>query len=295
VLFRSVDNGSSDGSQSVAAAAGATVIAMGSNKGFAPAVNRGIRAANTEWVVIVNNDVTLDPGWLGELVSAASATGAGFATGKLLAMDSEHLDSTFDLVTRAATAWRSGAGRPDGPAWSESRPIQCAPLTATLFRREVFENIGSLDERFESYLEDVDLGLRCAAAGISGVFVPSALGRHAGSATRGPWHKATVQQIARNQMFLCHKHFRTAPRWPLVAGQLLWGLVAARHGRFVAWLAGKWEGYGRRAEFGNCADTWPAIRDTVQESEAELLELQRRTGFDFYWRCYFLLTGGGRR
>lgn len=290
-----VDNGSSDDSEKVAVARGATFIPLGSNRGFAGGVNRGILEAKTEWVVILNNDVTLDAGWLSTLVTAAAGSGAGFATGKLLTMDRRLLDSTFDLVSRGATAWRCGTGRPDGPPWNEQRRISCAPLTAALFRRDVFDTVGALDERFESYLEDVDLGIRCTGAGIFGIFVPAALGCHAGSATRGPWHKATVRQIARNQLFLFHKHFRSAPRWPAVVAQVLWGLVAARHGCLAAWFAGKWEGYRRRGEFEHADGRWQRIQQAIEESEADLLQLQRRTGFDAYWRCYFLLTGGRRR
>jgi GT2 family glycosyltransferase len=44
---------------------------MGSNLGFA-AVNRGIEAADAEWVAILNNDVTLEPVWLTRLLEAAA-------------------------------------------------------------------------------------------------------------------------------------------------------------------------------------------------------------------------------
>ncbi|MEO7145395.1 MAG: glycosyltransferase, partial [Bryobacteraceae bacterium] len=77
-----VDNGSTDDSADAAAAAGARVIPMGVNAGFARAVNRGIRESRTEWVVIVNNDVAPAPDWLEKLEQAAGSS--WFATGKLL-------------------------------------------------------------------------------------------------------------------------------------------------------------------------------------------------------------------
>ncbi len=63
--------------------------------------------------------------------------------------------------------------------------IRMAPMTAALFHRTLFETVGLLDESFESYLEDVDFGLRCAVAGRSGIFVPQAVAYHRGSATGG--------------------------------------------------------------------------------------------------------------
>jgi len=56
-----VDNGSEDDSVAVAERAGARVIRLKSNLGFAPAVNRGIAATDADWIAILNNDVTLDP------------------------------------------------------------------------------------------------------------------------------------------------------------------------------------------------------------------------------------------
>ncbi len=65
------DNGSTDGSAGGGAAAGARVIQMGRNTGIQPAVNCGIRAARTEWLAIVNNDVEPAPDWLERLLEAA--------------------------------------------------------------------------------------------------------------------------------------------------------------------------------------------------------------------------------
>ncbi len=59
-----VDNGSTDGSAEMAEQAGARVLRLGSNLGFAAAVNRGIEATQADWIAILNNDVTLAPTWL---------------------------------------------------------------------------------------------------------------------------------------------------------------------------------------------------------------------------------------
>src|SRR5215467_9757078 len=79
-----VDNGSTDDSARVAEDAGARVIHMGRNAGFAAAVNRGIAATRSEWVAVVNNDVSFGPEWLGRLIAGADASRAHFAVGKLL-------------------------------------------------------------------------------------------------------------------------------------------------------------------------------------------------------------------
>lgn len=285
-----VDNGSADGSADAARALGARVLEMGRNAGFAAAVNRGIRETGTEWAAIVNNDVIPRPDWLERLLNAAAAPGVWFATGKLVrAAEPDVLDGTFDLVARSGCAWRCGQGRKDGADWDRAMPIRMAPFTAAIFKRKVFDCAGPLDERFESYLEDVDFGLRLMAKGLGGVYVPEAVAAHEGSATLGAWHPDTVRRMARNQVWLVAKHFRGNSWWPVAAGQLLWGLVALRHGGGIAWLRGKWEGARRFHEMrGDGGGAVP--ENLLAESERLILEYQRKTRFDAYWRAYFRLA-----
>ena len=285
-----VDNGSSDGSVELAESLGARVIALGGNLGFAVAVNRGIEACDTEWVAILNNDVTLDPDWLAELMAAAGQ--ASFATGKLLrADDPVEIDGTFDEISRGACAYRSGAGKPDSPIWNQPRKIRFAPMTAALFRRSLFEEVGPLDETFGSYLEDVDFGIRCAIAGREGIYEPRAVAQHRGSATLGRWTSDTVKHLARNQILLTAKYFRGQPLWPVLAGQLLWGLVALRHARGGAYLSGKVSGLRVARSLDKLHPSKKQQLSAIfSVSEKEILELERQTGFSWYWRAYFWLS-----
>ncbi len=286
------DNGSSDDSVEIARKAGARVIELGRNLGFAAAVNRGIAAAKAEWIAILNNDVTLAPDWAARLMESAERNGAWFASGKILkADDRSMIDGTFDEISRGACAWRCGEGKPDSPLWNKGRPVRFVPMTAAIFRRELFEEIGELDERFGSYLEDIDFGIRCALAGRGGYYEPGAVAWHRGSATLGAWNSDTVRAIARNQILLAAKHFRGEPRWPIVAGQLLWGLVALRHAKGLAYMKGKVAGlrFARRwsGERDRAAEN--RLRQVVEASEREILNLTLATGMGWYWRAYFWL------
>lgn len=288
-----VDNGSLDNSEQVAKARGVRWIPLGENRGFAAAVNRGIAESVSPLTAILNNDVTFGPEWLAMLVRALERfPEAGFAAGKLLRQDDPSLiDGTWDAVSRAGCAWRCGSGRPDGPSWNREREVRFVPLTAAIFRRNLFDRVGLLDERFESYLEDVDLGLRCAEAGILGRYVPDAVAWHRGSATLGRWNRDTVRRIARNQIFLCVKHLRGAFGWEKVVGQLLWGYVAARHGAGWAFVVGKCEGFRQASRIRRQGRLAEQVALAVSASEQEILALQQEIGFDRYWRWYFRLTG----
>lgn len=288
-----VDNGSTDDSAAVAITAGAQVIPLGANLGFAAAVNRGLREATAEYIAVLNNDVTLPPEWLAPLMAELENSAAWFATGKLLnARQHDRLDGCYDAVCRGACAWRCGHGRLDSQVWNFPRTIRLAPFTAAVFRARIFDTVGLLDERFGSYLEDVDFGLRCAQSGFSGLYVPEAVAYHHGSATLGRWHPDTVRKIARNQVLLIAKHY--PPKWvsrygwPVFIAQSLWGLLALRHGTLFAYLAGKVDGLRQfRAARGKHCPAFPAI---IEESEKEIRDLQESTGFDLYWRLYFALT-----
>jgi GT2 family glycosyltransferase len=285
-----VDNGSTDASATVAQDAGARVVHMGRNAGFAAAVNRGIANTRSEWVAVINNDVSFGPEWLGTLIAEGGARGANFAVGKLLnAADPKLIDGTFDAVSRGGMPWRCGSGRRDGPEWNEPRCIQFAPMTAALFRRSVFETVGLLDERFESHLEDVEFGLRCAAAGLTGVYVPGATGFHMGSATLGAWHNATVRRIGRNHILLVAKYFSNGPRWPALVGHVLWMLLACTRRAGWASVRGTIDGLLARRDIVQ-KSAWGEVRQAVEAGEREIRQIQRRTGFDLYWRVYFSLV-----
>lgn len=290
-----VDNGSTEPINPP----GVRVLRLDRNHGFAYAVNRGIEAAQGDVIAIVNNDVVLSPGYLRRLAE----TGAWFATGKILQQANPALiDATFDLLARSGCALRAGHGVP-ATEFSQARTIQFAPMTAAVFKRELFHRAGLLEEAFGSYLEDVEFGLRAARSGYSGVFVPEATALHRGSATLGAWHPETVRLISRNQMLLVAKHF---PRGrhkrytcAILAGQLLWGVAAARHGCLAAWLKGKWQAACMTipewppavegATSGNGPDEQnPSQLDQILEaSEAELLRL---AGDDRFWRWYAWLA-----
>lgn len=289
-----IDNGSTDNTAAVAEASGVELIRFQENRGFALAINAGIERASGDWIVILNNDVELHRDWLEVLLKTAIREGAAFASGKLLqTARSDRIDGTWDLLSRGAHAWRCGYGRPDGETWSTKRKICFAPMTAALFRRNLFEAVGMLDTRFEAYYEDVDFGMRCALAGFGGVYDPKAIATHLSKGTLGKNSSRVIYLTARNQIFLVAKHYpaRTLLRfaWPILVGQTLSLLGAARQGHFWAALRGTAEGIRRwRSIRGSASPT--AVEQTLSESEREIHSLQREVGFDPYWRLYFRLV-----
>lgn len=273
-----VDNHSSDDSAAAASEFAARWIPLDANYGFAKAVNTGILATppDAQWIAILNNDIALGSAFFERLLLAD----ADFAAPLLLsAANPAIIDGAFDLPAASGAAYRAGAGRAaDDPVFATPREIQSAPMTAALFRREVFDKVGLLDESFGSYLEDVDFGIRCALAGCRGRYVPEAVAYHEGSATLGgSWSAGSTRLISRNQLLIARKY--GASLWPALWGQTLWGLLALRHGVGSAWLKGKLEGMRVPVE-QHCHQNWKPV---VFDSERQIRELQT----DWYWRQYF--------
>ena len=133
-----------DDSVRIATEAGATMVRLDRNYGFAAAPeSRGVETAQAEWIAILNNDVTLDSNWLETLLAAADEK-SSFLTGKILSAsrsENDRRDLRRDLAGRVCQ-WRCGAGKPDAPVWNRPQKIRMASMTAALFRRSPFSDIG---------------------------------------------------------------------------------------------------------------------------------------------------------
>jgi GT2 family glycosyltransferase len=163
------------------------VIAHTVNKGVTAALNAGLRAADSEFVCLLNNDVELAPDCLGELVRALrDHPSAGSAAPKLLSFDDRGLlDGAGDAFYWAGTGWRRGHGERDVGQYDREQAIFGACAGAAVYRRSALDAVGLLDEDFFAFYEDLDWSLRAQLAGFSCRYVPSAVAYHRGSATVG--------------------------------------------------------------------------------------------------------------
>jgi GT2 family glycosyltransferase len=237
-----VDNGSTDGTLRWLAreAPQARVLAQGRNTGFAVAANRGLLAARTEFVALVNTDVVLAPGWI-EVMAARLAAEPGCASVacKMVRLaDATILDDCGDVLRRDGVCEQRGHGRRDDGRWDTPGEVFGASAGAALYRRSAVREAGAFDERFFSYLEDVDLALRLRLSGWKCAYEPRAVVRHAGGGSSDQLRTPVAYWTARNTVLLLSKYWRA--RWlPLVLyRQLSWLDSAGRAGRLGAHLRG---------------------------------------------------------
>ncbi len=220
-----VDNGSDDGAAESARARDPRieVIRFERNRGFAAAANAGIRAGRGPYVALLNADTRAEPGWLAALVACLEGSAPQIASAASLMLRLEapdRVDDAGDELSWYGSAAKRGHGRPASD-YSQPGEVLSACAGAALYRRSLFDEIGLFDETFESYLEDVDLGLRARVLGFRCRYVPEARVHHQGHGSaleRGRW----VALTTRNRLLTICKNL-PAPLLLRHAPRLAWG------------------------------------------------------------------------
>jgi GT2 family glycosyltransferase len=205
-----VDNGSVDGSLATAGALldDARVIPLAENTGFAHGNNVGIMATRGDLVVTLNNDATLTPSFLAEIVAAADRhPDAGMLAPKTLISTERHLIDSAGLLIYADGVYRPrGWQEPDGPAFDAEEEVVFPCASAALYRRAMLDDVGLFDEDYFLYLEDADLGMRGRLRGWRCFYVPRAVAYHLKSSTAGKHSKIKAFHVERNRIFNLVKH-----------------------------------------------------------------------------------------
>ncbi len=214
VLVALVDNASTDGSADWAAAhfPDVLLVRQAENGGFAQASNVGIRAClaqNCEYVLLLNNDTTVAPDFLTQLMAQA-------APNRLLAPKIYFADApeiinnhfgTYDLWRGIHRDWYRG--KPDTTDSLRVQPGGMANGCALLIAKGMIERTGLLDEDFFMYAEDVDYILRALKAGAEVWLVPQAVIYHRESASSGgSGSPLVVYYTTRNRLYLMARHQR---------------------------------------------------------------------------------------
>jgi len=182
-----VDNASSDGTADVVRHEfpWARLVVNGENLGFGRAVNRGAAEAESDVLVLLNNDVVCEPELVERICEPFLHESVGMVAGVLLqARSPDRVDSagievdptlrSFDYLWNRSVDELAAARDPLGP---------CGGVAA--YRLSAFRDAGGFDEAFFAYWEDVELALRLRLAGWECRLAPAARALHRHGATLG--------------------------------------------------------------------------------------------------------------
>ncbi len=243
-----VDNGSTDGSVEWLKKRNIPSLFLDRNTGFSGAVNAGIRASDTPYVLLLNNDTEAAPLFVGELLKAVSRSEKIFAvSSKMVQMyHKELMDDAGDMYSVLGWAYQRGVGR-SSHKYNRPMEIFSACAGAAIYRREVFDEIGLFDETHFAYLEDIDVCYRAKIRGYHNRYCPTAIVYHVGSGTSGSkYNSFKVRLAARNNVYLNYKNmpllqFLFNSPFILAGIGLKYGFFR-RIGFGKDYLAGVWEG-----------------------------------------------------
>lgn len=227
-----VDNASGDGSieQVQQMFPDIHIIRLAENTGFCHAVNVGIQASDTPYVILLNNDTKVKPRFVLSLYEAIRKSKKIFSvSAKMLMWDRPDLiDDAGDQYTVLGWAYARGKGKSETDYDRPAR-IFSACGGAAIYRRRIVEELGGFDELHFAYLEDLDLGYRARIHGYRNLYEPKAEVLHYGSASTGSRYNPFKTRLASaNNVYVVYKNM------PLV--QLLWNLPFLVSGFLIKWL-----------------------------------------------------------
>jgi GT2 family glycosyltransferase/glycosyltransferase involved in cell wall biosynthesis len=190
--------------------------------GFVGACNAGAAQARGAFLVFLNNDTEVQPGWLRELRETFTRQPrAGLVGAKLIYPDGR-LQEAGGIVWQGGAAWNVGKlGDAHDPRWSYARQVDYCSGACIMIARALFESLGGFDMAFApAYFEDVDLAFRVRRAGHEVWYQPLAEVMHVEGASNGT---SVASGLKRYQVVNAEKF---AARWSqAIAGHRSYGVA----------------------------------------------------------------------
>ena len=183
-----VDDASTDQSASLLRRIeGLVLIRNHQNVGFLGSCNRGAAAAKGDFLVFLNNDTVVSPGWLEALARTfEDVPEAGYVGAKLVYPDGR-LQEAGSVIWQDASGWNYGKFDDAGhPRYNFTREVDYCSGACIMVPRHLFQELGGFDSRYSpAYYEDTDLAFRIRHAGHKVIYQPTAIITHHEGLTSG--------------------------------------------------------------------------------------------------------------
>jgi len=228
-----VDNGSTTHSEQALAEAcpGTQVLRLDRNRGFAGAVNTGIRLALQDpaitHILILNNDTSCPPDALEALLATSEEAPRNGITGCLLLEGEENARKVVPPGKYLQRPWCLPV--PTRPG----QPPSYLAGTCLLLKRELLEDIGLFDEGFFFFWEDADFSLRAQRADWQLAVANNLMVEHRGSSTARCFSTLLARGYRAGHLRFLHKYYRY-PRLRALPPFLFRLLADAGRGQWAA-------------------------------------------------------------
>ena len=156
------------------------------NAGFIESCNRGAKVSKGDYILFLNNDTMVTKDWLPPLLEVIRRDDVGAVGSKLVYPDGT-LQEAGGIIWNDGSGWNCGRGDdPERPEYNYVREVDYCSGACLLVKRELFEKIEGLDERFKpGYYEDSDLCFSLRNLGYKVMYQPMSLVVHFEGVTCG--------------------------------------------------------------------------------------------------------------
>lgn len=210
-----VDNASSDGSIQYVKKCYPTVriVENKSNRGFAGGNNDGLKVAQGEYILLLNNDTTVEKKFLKNFIKAFDKIPhLGCAQSKLLLMSKPHkTDLVGSYWTDSSFLYYYGYEKDASLAkYNTPMPFFSNKGASVLIRRDLIDKYGLFDDDFWCYYEETDFCHRLWLMGYECWYWPNAICYHAGGGTSITFDNSYIQfHNFKNKLLSFFKNFET--------------------------------------------------------------------------------------
>ena len=184
-----VDNASTDNTEEVLArfADYVRVITNERNAGFVEASNQGAAAAKGKYLLFLNNDTMVLPGWLDHLIQTIEDDPLVGAVGSMFLYPDGSIQEAGGIVWQNGAADHYGwSASPDDRLFNFAREVDYCSAASMLIRTEIFNSLGGFDRLFApAYYEDVDLCFGVRSLGFKVIYQPTSRLVHFEGVTAG--------------------------------------------------------------------------------------------------------------
>ncbi len=211
------DNASSDDSVAFLQTAFPTVkvLQLPENYGFAKGYNEALKQVHSDYYILLNSDVEVEPGWLHPLMALIQSDDTiGACQPKILMYDNK---ASFEYAG-AAGGWLDSLGYPfargrvfdfcelDHGQYNDNAPVFWASGAALLVRAKLYHELGGLDEFFFAHQEEIDFCWRMQLAGYKVMVCPASVVYHVGGGTLPKGNEWKVFLNFRNNLVMLAKN-----------------------------------------------------------------------------------------
>lgn len=219
------------------------------NYGFCKPNNEGTKMATGEYLVFLNNDTEVSPGWLKALIKPAiEDTDVVSCASKMLYYDRrDTINTAGGKITIIGGGFYRGYGSKDGPQYSQPGYTGFGCAAGVLVKKDFFMSIGGFDEDHFAACEEHDLGWKAWLYDYKVAYAPNAVMYHRESGTFGSRSNADPYKVflnTRNRLFNIVKNLNT--------GNVLRAMLIS-----VCFNLYRWAGYLFSGKF---AASWAIVR-----------------------------------